>query len=70
MRRFLLTVVAVVCTFALWPASGALATHNPCDPAGPICIRINCPAPPGGVGWIWLDHHGFPAADFTHCPLF
>ncbi|MDQ3951805.1 MAG: hypothetical protein M3279_02400 [Actinomycetota bacterium] len=68
MRRLVLSLSSIACLLALWPAPAAMATHNPCDPAGPVCIRVACPSSSAtGHGWIWIDHHGFPGADFSHC---
>ncbi|MDQ3951806.1 MAG: hypothetical protein M3279_02405 [Actinomycetota bacterium] len=68
MRRIALLASSIGAVAALLPAPAALATHNPCDPAGPVCVRFNCPAPAGGVGWFWIDHHGIPHVDLRHCP--
>lgn len=67
MRRILFSLCLIVGLVGSW-ATPATATHNPCDPAGPICIRFACPPAPG-PGWFWLDHHGFPAFDLTHCAI-
>lgn len=67
MRRAALLFGFVISSFALWPASPAMASHSPCDPAGPVCIRVTCPSNQPGNGWIWLDHHFIPHADFTDC---
>ena len=68
MRRVAFVSSLIVSIFSLLPSAPAAADHgNPCDPSGPTCTRVACPPPQRGNGWIWIDHHGFPHADFTDC---
>lgn len=67
MRRVAFLSSLIVGVFLLWLSSPALAQTSPCDPFGPVCLRVACPPPQPGNGWIWLDHHLIPHADFTEC---
>lgn len=66
MRRIAILVTFVTASLPGW-VTPAGATHEPCDPSGLMCTRVVCPRGSGDA-WFWLDHHGFPRVDLTHCP--
>jgi hypothetical protein len=51
---------------ALSPGT-ANANHTPCDAFDPVCLRVQCPDPSRGFGWIYIDREGIPHVDFTDC---
>ncbi|HYP22226.1 MAG TPA: hypothetical protein VEV43_01515 [Actinomycetota bacterium] len=69
MRKKLVAPALIATALAVWPASPAGATHNPCIPSDQVCIRIQCPNPSHGAFYIYIDSRGLPFVDFTDCAV-
>ena len=67
MRKTTVVLALAASSLALLPAAPASADHTPCGQFDPVCLRVQCPDPSFGFGWIYVDRRGFPHVDFTDC---